>query len=217
MTITPRHPFCAPSALLATLALTLACIGGCSSEGEKMVESYASTRETVAKAQRQVDETLVSLHRLRSTPVPAVKDGFREYKGDVEKLEAQGADAKKRAAVLRDRQASHIQAWETEVAQLKDPAIKATMEQRRAALPSNYKLLMMYADDVRKAYGPFLTGNKDVVQALSLDISPAAIASLSPAIDGVLLNGKQLQEKLALMQIALNNMANGVSPIGAMD
>jgi hypothetical protein len=182
-----------------------------------MVESYASTRETVAKAQRQVDETLVSLHRLRSTPVPAMKDGFRDYKGDVEKLEAQGTDAKKRATVLRDRQASHIAAWEKEVAQMKDPAIKATMEQRREALPANYKLLMLYADDTRKAYGPFLTGNKDLVQALSLDMSPAAVASLSPAIDGVLLNGKQLQQSLALMQIALNNMANGISPLGEMD
>ena len=182
-----------------------------------MVESYASTRETVGKAQRQVDETLVSLHRLRSTPAAAMKDGFRDYKGDVEKLAAQGEDAKKRATVLRDRQASHIAAWEKEVAQMKDPAIKATMEQRREALPANYKLLMMYADDVRNAYGPFLTGNKDVVQALSLDMSPAAVSSLSPAIDGVLLNGKQLQQSLALMQIALNNMANGISPLGAMD
>jgi hypothetical protein len=216
MTIGPRHGFAARLTLFVTLVLALAGVGGCSSEGEKMVESYASTRETVAKAQRQVDKTLVSLHGLRSTPVPAIKDGFRDYKGDVEKLEAQGTDAKKRAAVLRDRQDSHIQAWEKEVAQLKDPAIKATMEQRREALPSNYKLLMMYADDVRKAYGPFLTGNKDVVQALSLDLSPAAISSLSPAIDGVLLNGQQLQQKLALMQIALNNMANGISPIGGM-
>ena len=218
MTICPRHGFAARLNLFATLALALAGVGGgcASSEGEKMVESYASTRETVAKAQRQVDETLVSLHRLRSTPVPALKDGFRDYKEDVEKLEAQGTDAKKRAAVLRDRQDSHIQAWEKEVAQMKNPAIKATMEQRREALPSNYKLLMLYADDVRKAYGPFLTGNKDVVQALSLDMSPAAIASLSPAIDGVLLNGKELQQKLALMQIALDNMANGISPLGEM-
>src|SRR5688572_28289389 len=55
MTIGPRRGFAARLTLFATLALALAGIGaGCSSEGEKMVESYASTRETVAKAQRQV-------------------------------------------------------------------------------------------------------------------------------------------------------------------
>jgi hypothetical protein len=218
MTICRPPAAAAPLPLLAILALVLgAGGGGCASDGEKMLESYASTRETVAKAQRQVDETLVSLHRLRSTSVPALKDGFRDYKRNVEKLEAEGTDAKKRAAVLRDRQDSLIKAWEKEVARLKDPTIQASMEERRQALPSNYKLLMMYADDSRKAYGPFLTRNKDIVQALSLDLSPAAIATLSPSIDGVLLSGQQLQQQLALMQNALSNMANGISPLGAMD
>jgi hypothetical protein len=215
MTIGPTHRPAALFSVLAALALSLAAGGGCSStEGEKMAESFASTRQTVSKAQRQVDATLVSLHALRSTPVPALKDRFRGYADNVEKLEAQGADAKQRAAVLKDRADSNIKAWENEVARLKDPGIKASMEERRQALPANYKLLMMYADDTRKAYGPFLTGNKDVVQALSLDLSPAAISSLSPSIDRVLLYGKELQQKLAAMQYALNNMANGISPIG---
>jgi hypothetical protein len=218
MTIRPTNTPASRLHLLPIVALLLAlAAGGCSTQGEKMVESFASTRETVSAAQRQVDKTLLSLHALRSTPVPALKDGFRAYKDAVEKLEEQGTDARRRATVLRDRADSHIQAWEKETARLKDPGIKASMEERRAALPVNYKLLVMYAEDARKAYDPFLTGNKDIVRALSIDLSPAAISSLSPSIDRVLLDGAQLQQKLAAMQYALNNMANGISPIGATD
>src|SRR4051794_11722470 len=111
----PMSALAVSLALALALAFALAFVGGCSTQGEKMVESFASTRETVSKAQRQVDTTLVSLHALRSTPVPALKDGFRDYKDAVEKLEEQGADAKKRATVLQDRADSHIKAWEKEM------------------------------------------------------------------------------------------------------
>jgi hypothetical protein len=74
----------------------------------------------------------------------------------------------------------------------------------------------MYADDARKAYEPCLRRNKEIVQALSIDLSPAAITSLGPAIDSVMADGNTLKMKLAAMQHALNNIANGVSPIGEM-
>jgi hypothetical protein len=200
--------------VLAIVALSLAGGGGCSTQGEKMVESFALTRKTVDEARRQVDTTLVRLHALRSTPVPGLKDGFRSYKESVAKLEKEGVDARQRATAMREEADAHVKAWQKEMAELKDPTIKASMESRRQAVRTNFELLKMYAQDARKAYGPYLAGNKDIVQALTIDLSPAAIASLSPSIDKVLLDGKALQEKLAAMQLALTNIAMGVSPIG---
>jgi hypothetical protein len=72
----------------------------------------------------------------------------------------------------------------------------------------------MYADDARKAYAPFLQGSKEISRALSIDLSPAAVTSLAPAMDRVAIDGQALQERLAAVQRALGNIANGVSPIG---
>jgi len=74
--------------------------------------------------------------------------------------------------------------------------------------------VQMYADDARKAYEPYLRRSKEIVQALTIDLSPAAVKSLAPAIDSVMADGDALRLKLAAMQHALNNIANGVSPIG---
>ena len=200
----------------AVLVVAVALAGGCSTQGEKMVESFERTRKTVDEAQGQVGATLVSLHALRSTPAPMLKDGFRDYKKEVEKLEEEGADARRRAQAMREEADAHVKAWQKEMATLKDPAVKASMEQRRQAVRSNFELLKMYAQDARKAYDPYLAGNKEIVRALSIDLSPAAISSLSPSIDGVLLNGKALQERLSAMQRALDNIAAGVSPLGEM-
>jgi hypothetical protein len=200
--------------VVVVVVVTLA--GGCSTQGERMVESFSRTRKALDEAQGQVGATLVSLHALRSTPAEGLKDGFRRYQEDVEKLGEEGADAKRRATAMQEEADEHVRQWQTEMATVKDPAIKATLEDRRRAVRSNFELLKLYAQDARKAYGPFLAGNKDIVQALTIDLSPAAIASLSESIDRVLLDGKALQERLAMMERALNNIAAGVSPLGQM-
>jgi hypothetical protein len=206
-----------PRITLALLSLSLVLAGGCASRGEKMVQSFARTRETVTEAQRQVDTTLVALHALRSTPAQQLTDGFRRYKSSVEKLEKQGADATWRGRTMQEEADEHVRAWQKEMETLNDPAMKASLESRRQAVRTNFKLLQMYAQDARNAYNPYLAGNKECVRALSIDLSPAAISSLSPSIDRILQDGATLKEKLAAMQYAMNNIAAGVSPIGATE
>jgi hypothetical protein len=100
------------------------------------------------------------------------------------------------------------------MASINDPTIKSSLESRRQAASTNFALVRMYADDVRKAYEPFVQRNKEMVQALSIDLSPAALNSLSPAIDRAMADGVTLEQKLAAMQHPMDNIANGVSPIG---
>lgn len=188
---------------------------GCQTQGERMVESYSLTRKTVDEARQQVGQTILSLSALRAAPAPHMKDSFHRYRDEVAKLEEEGADARRRAKEMREEADAHVKQWQEEMKTLKDPTIKASMEDRREAVRTNYKLLQMYAQDVRTAYGPYLAGNKDIVQALSIDLSPAAIDSLAPSIDKVLRDGQSLQQKLQLMQRALDNIADGVSPIGS--
>jgi len=205
-----RHNLAAIS--LCVLALSLAC--GCSSQGEKMVQSYAQTRDTLADSRGQVDATLGLLNQLRMTQGDAIKDVFGRYKSEVSKLESQAQTSKWEAQSMKDDQELHIKSWEKEMASISDPTMNASMESRRKAVRSNFKLVQMYADDVRNAYGPFLSGNKQLVQALSIDLSPATIDGLSDSINRVLMDGGKLRERMMAMQQGLNNMANGISPLG---
>jgi hypothetical protein len=201
---------------LVSLALFVALVGGCASktQGEKTIESYAHTRETLSDSRRQVALTSSSLTSLRTTPPQALKDAFRRYKDAVGQLEKEAADSKWRAQAMQEQSDAHIQAWQEEMKTIKDPTIKASVESRRDAVGTNFSLIRMYADDVRKAYEPFLQGNKDMLQALSLDLSPAAITSLSEGIDKVVASGKALDDKLWSMEHAMDNVANGKSPLG---
>jgi hypothetical protein len=205
-----RHNLAAAS--FCVLTLSLAC--GCSSQGERMVQSYEQTRDTLAESRGQVDATLGTLNNLRMTRGEGLKDLFGQYKDQVGKLETQSQTAKWQAKTMKDDQETHIKAWQKEMESINDPMIKASLESRRKAARSNFALVSMYADDVRKAYEPFLSGNKQLVQALSIDLSPAAILSLGPSMDKVMSDGMVLKERMGAMQMALNNIANGISPLG---
>jgi len=190
--------------------------GGCASKsrGEEMVQSFSRTRQIVTDARSQVGQTLASLQVMRVTQGPALADAFRRYKEAVGKLQSEGADANWRATAAKKEAEAHIQAWQNEMKQVQDPQIKSTLESRREAVRTNFKLIQMYADDARRRFGPFLKGNKDIVQALSIDLSPAAISALAPSIDRVVADGRALDERLSAMQRALDNIAAGVSPLG---
>lgn len=204
---------------LSLFLLTIALAAGCSSQtqGQKMVQSYSKTRDTLRDSETQVDITLAAMQHVRSTQGERVYDAYRQYKDAVDTLEKQAEDAAFRAKSMKEESDEHIRAWQEEMKSIKDPSIKASLESRRDAVRTNFKLIQMYADDVRKAYEPFLQGNRDIVQALSIDLSPAAMNSLAGSIDRVVADGQTLKQKIALMQIAMANIANGVSPLGEMN
>jgi Protein of unknown function (DUF2959) len=199
--------------VLISLSITLA--GGCASTGEKAVESFETTKVTVNEAESQVDLTIRAMLRLRTAPAESIKDAFAQYKEDVVLLDEQGKKAKDRAQEMKEEADAHVKAWQTEMETIQDPQIKSTMESRRLAVKSNFQAVQMYADDARKAYEPFLKGNQQLVQAFSIDLSPAAVASLAPSIDKTLADGQMLKQRIEALQRALANIANGVSPLGA--
>ena len=203
---------------LGLAVLTLVLGSGCASksQGEKMVQSFAETRRTLGEARAHVGMTLTSLQGVRTARPEDLERAFRHYEDSVVQLENEGRDAKGRAKAMKEEADAHVKQWQEEMETIKDPAIKASLESRREAVSKNFKLIQMYAQDVRKAYGPFLQGNKDIVQALSIDLSPAAITSLQKSLERVMTDGKRLDERLWSMERALDNIAHGMSPLGAM-
>jgi hypothetical protein len=204
-----RKPLAAVS-----LLMLLAWCGGCASSGEKMVDSYMHTRELVDTANRQVDITLSNLAYLRIAPPSNLNEAFDQYKEAVGLLDEQAKTAKDHSAAMQAEADAHVKSWQKEMETIQDPTIKASMESRRQAVQSNFQLVRMYADDARKAYEPFLRGNQQLIQAISIDRSPATIASLGQSIDKVYADGGTLKQKLAALRHALDNIANGVSPLG---
>src|SRR5436190_21132201 len=84
--LTADRVFVCAMAWAALMALG-ALVSGCASHGEKMVQSYTTTRQTLAESQGHVDGTLIALVGLRRTPPEALKDSYGQYTKQVTQLE----------------------------------------------------------------------------------------------------------------------------------
>ena len=195
-------------------AAALAC-GGCSSSsgGQKTFDGFAKTRTNLAAAQNEIDQTLSNLNGMRITSPENLRNAFDQYKKSVDQLEQRGVDARRLAESMQENMTMNIRSWQKEVEEIEDPTIKASVESRREAVRTNYELVKMYPAEARNAYEPFLKGNQDIVKALSIDLSPAARSTLAASMDKTVADGNTLKQKIAAMQKALDNIAQGQSPV----
>ena len=200
---------------LLIIAVASGVAGGCASpsQGEKMVQGYANTRQFLAETRGHVDVAMGSMESMRTLPAQQLKVAFARYRKSVSTLEQEEKDARFRASSMKEKHADHIRVWQEEMASVTDPSIKSSLESRREAVRTNFALVQMYADDVLKHYQPFLNSNRQIVKALEIDLSPATLASLSEPMDRVIAQGHALQQRLAASQRALDNMEAGISPI----
>ena len=81
---------------------------------------------------------------------------------------------------------------------------------------TNFNEVKSAAGEVRAAYGPFLSSLQQIQKALAIDMSPAALPGLKPAMDKARADGATLKQKLAAVQAELDQMQAGMSSTGAL-
>jgi hypothetical protein len=205
--------------LFCTVALAAALTaGGCASStsgGEKLASSYSRTRGHLAASQDQVDQTLATLNGMRITHSTNLSNAFKQYKTAADGLEEKGKQARQLAADMQENVDLNMMNWQKEMESVQDSTVRTTLESRRNAVRSNYEQAKTYAQDARKAYETFLTDNQDIVKALSINLSPAAVSELSAKMDRTAAAGQALKQKIAAMQQAMDNMAKGQPSVGS--
>jgi chromosome segregation ATPase len=206
--------------IYATLVLGAALAAGCSSggggrtgESKKAIEGFQDTRNSITGAQKQVDATLASLNTMASGT--DLQKTYKTFTGQVNKLEATAAGAKKRSDAMKKNLDAYVTKWQSEVGGMSDPSIRAGVTERQNAVKANFEKVRNSAADARGAYEPFMKTLQELEKALSIDLSPQAMPGLKPAIDNANKQGATLKDKLAAMQKELDAMLASSGVAGA--
>ena len=205
------------NAILMTCVVAIVASGCASNEksgGQKAVDGFKRTQVNLANAQRQVDETLMRMDQLQYTN-NLNSTTFRNYKSAVTQLEKQGDDAKWRAENMNNNMDDYVSRWQEEMDKIEDPSVKASVAARREAVRANFEQIRSTAREVKAAYDPFMKDHQDIVQALSINLSPAALPGLKPAMDRAHADGQTLKAKLSALQKQLDNISRGLTPSGS--
>ena len=85
------------------------------------------------------------------------------------------------------------------------------MESRRAAVKANFSKVRESGQQAREAYAPFMSRLRSIEKAVKLDMTPAAVTGVKPAMDQAHADGAKLKTALATMQSELDRIKSGMS------
>jgi len=200
-------------------------LAGCETTGQRAqakkatraVTSMEQTRAELVKADQQVDEAMVALDRLASSPA-ALPDAYRVYTAEVSETTKQAREAQERADRMRERWRDYITAWEMEVDDVTTPELQAKATERRQAVRENYDRLRDASRAMDTAYEPFLRQLRDIQTTLSLDLTPAGIEAAEPAIEAARQSAQNLKQQISAFVSEIDQVAaatTGRAPVAA--
>ena len=202
----------------AVLLLAAGLVAGCSSsgrvkEGSKAIEGFEKTRTELQKGQKEVDQSLAALNALSAGG--ELRKSYGKFCDEVDDLQEAQQHAAKRAESMRDNMQAYVSKWQAEVSEMNDPTIKASLDQRRAAVSAKFDRVRAGAQPTRQAYDAYMAQLQEIRKALAVDLSPAALPGLKPAMDKARAQGQTLKQNLASMQRELDDMLKGISASGS--
>jgi uncharacterized protein YukE len=199
------------------IALIAAMLMGCSSdrrapESTKAVESMRDVYNSLGTAKGQVDKVTVLLDQFSHTN--DLKGTLNEYTTALSDLKESAARARERGEDMRSRREAYLAKWQSEAASIEDPAIKQSLETRRATVAAQFDSIRRAADDVKAAYQPFIQDNDQIQKALAIDLTPAGVQGIQPAMSRAKSDGNRLGQKLDALGHELDKVMTTMTPTG---
>jgi hypothetical protein len=199
-------------------AFTIALAIGCASSSKttqtsKTIESLSSMKASVASAQAQVDRVTGSMNSIAAGN--DLENSYKSFKAQVAELRQSGDRAAARAAAMQEKQDEYIATWQKDIESSQDPAVKATLEQRKATVRTNYESAKNAGQAVRQAYGPLNAKLTDIQKSLSNSLTPQSVAQIRSVLDQAQSEARELKNRLGTFGAALDRMQAGLATSGA--
>jgi hypothetical protein len=185
--------------------------GGCSSwsmsHSQQASAGLTDAQAQIAQLTTQVDSTLASLKVIESAQ--NLNSSYNSFITELSKMQAQADSLNDHAADMRAQGNDYVKKWQDEEKNLTDPDLKASTEQRRAAVQADYaKLGELYAA-AQDSAKTFMVELNNLKVYLSNDLSAAAIPGAVSAIDKAGTDGAILKEKASAVSVQLSTMQAG--------
>lgn len=203
--------------ITASTIVATVCLTGCGStagykKADKTGAGIAQFREEIAKAKLAVDDTVKSLGQVAVTADTNPRAAFQQYSKSLANLEATAAKAKSRAAEMKASGQAYFATWEKELAELKNPEIKALAVQQRAKLQASFDSIRTVAEPLKAQFDPWLSDLQDLRKYLSNDLTISGVDAAKPLFAKTQNEGFEVQKSMDALVAELNTVAATLTP-----
>ena len=167
---------------------------------------------TIVKGKKAIDATMQALSEIATTANTDPRKAFERYAKDVANLESTAATIRERAQSMREQGQAYFTQWEKELAEVKDPEIRALAAQRKAKLQETFESIRKYSDPLKAQFDPWMSNLKDLQKYLSNDLTIAGVDAAKGLFSKATIAGLEVQKSMDALVAELNTIAATITP-----
>jgi Protein of unknown function (DUF2959) len=200
-----------------TTAIVAVMLAGCSTpsgyqQADKTGADIAKFREQVNKAKTAVDQTVTTLGQVAVTANTNPRDAFKKFSKSLSNLEAAANKTKASAADMRSQGQAYFAQWEKQLAQIKDPEIRALATAQKAKLQASFGEIRKYSQPLKEQFDPWLSDLQDLRTYLSNDLSVSGVDAAKSLFSKTQTEGLEVQKSMDELVAELNTVAATLTP-----
>jgi hypothetical protein len=209
------------SIILNLLTLTaVAAFTGCGTtsgykQADKTGEGIADFREAIVNGQKAIDDTMKSLDQVAVSATSDPRKAFEQYSKSVATLESAADKARKCSQDVKEQGKEYFAQWQKQLADVKNPDIRALADQRKAKLQESFDSIKKIAEPLKAQFDPWMSDLKDLQKYLANDLTIAGVDAAKPLFSKTQAEGRDVQKSMDALVAELNTVAATITPAKA--
>ena len=203
--------------LLALAAI--AAVAGCATSGyqqaDKTGEGIADFRNAIVTGKKAVDDAVQSLGQVAASANTDPRKAFEQYSKNVVNLESAANKARSRSEAVKAQGKAYFEQWQKQLADVKNPDIRALAEERKAKLQETFDKIKQLAEPLKAQFDPWMSDLKDLQKYLANDLTIAGVDAAKPLFTKTQAEGFEVQKSLDALVSELNTVAATITPAKA--
>jgi len=199
------------------VVLGLSLLSGCGTtanykQADKTGAGIAEFRDEIVNSKKAVDATVKALDQIAVTANTNPRGAFEQYSKAVNNLESEAAKARKRAQDMREQGQAYFKNWEQQLAEVKNPDIRALATQQKAKLEDAFSMIKAASEPLKAQFDPWMSDLKDLRTYLSNDLTVSGVDAAKSLFTKTQAEGLEVQKSMDTLIAELNTVSAALTP-----
>jgi hypothetical protein len=183
-------------------------------QAEKVAAKMVDFDEALSATAAQIDATLASMNALSGASGNDLASKYKEFSGNVKKLNSMADKAKSRAQQSAQQREDYLKQWQASQDKIQNAELKAASEARRNELMPKIEAIKTSLGAARDTFGPFTQDLNDLVLYLGNNLTPEGITGAASMMQKCTTDGEKVKSDIAAGQTSVKDLAASISPGG---
>jgi hypothetical protein len=172
----------------------------------------AEYRKAVTDAQKALGRALNSLAAVSAQSNRCSPKMVASFSEEFQRLEEESMDLREHFQAMQARGDAYFESWQEEMERIKDPQMRALVENQRPALHEHFVKIKALSQEGREAFGPFLAGLRKIRNSLEKDPASLGTQTMQDTLVSTRAYGDRVARCLADTRHELDSMAAMLTP-----